>query len=105
MSEGGLATAFAESALGFGFGAELDLGQISAETDSLESMLFGESAGRFVVSLAPENAARFESLMAGSTCRKAGRVRGDKRFIIKKGQTMIINEPIEDIWKAYNRGI
>ena len=105
VSDGGLAVAFAESALGFSLGAELDLAQISALTDKYEALLFGESAGRFVVSVAPENAARFEQLMAGAICKKAGRVRGDRRFIIKKGETMIVNEAIEDIWKAYNKGI
>jgi phosphoribosylformylglycinamidine synthase len=105
VSEGGLAVAFAESALGFSFGADLDLSLISATTEKYEALLFSESPGRFVVSVAPENAARFEQLMAGTVCKKAGRVRGDKRFIIRKKETMIVNEPIEDFWKAYNKGV
>jgi len=105
VSEGGLAVAFAESALGFGFGAELDLSQIKTTTEKYEAMLFGESAGRFVVGVSPENVDRFEKAMAGTVFAKAGRVRGDRRFIIKKGDALVINEPIEEFWKAYNKGV
>jgi phosphoribosylformylglycinamidine synthase len=104
-SEGGLAVAFAESALGFSLGAELDLSLIAATTGKYEALLFGESAGRFVVSVSQGNVARFEQLMAGTVCRKAGRVRGDRRLIIKKGETIIINEHIEDFKSAYEKGI
>jgi phosphoribosylformylglycinamidine synthase II len=105
VSEGGLAVAFAESASAFGLGAELDLSLISSTTEKYDAMLFGESPGRFIVSVSPENAAKFEQLMAGTMCKKAGRVRGDRRFIIKKGEAMVINEPVEDFWKAYNKGV
>ncbi len=105
VSEGGLAVAFAESALGFSLGADLDLAQISATTEKYDALLFGESPGRFVVSVTLENAARFEQIMAGTVCKKAGRVRGDRRFIIRKKDAMVVNEPIEDFWKAYNKGV
>ncbi|MFH1520174.1 MAG: phosphoribosylformylglycinamidine synthase subunit PurL [Candidatus Micrarchaeota archaeon] len=106
VSDGGLAVAFAESAIGYGnVGAELDLSQISATTEDNISLLFAESAGRFVVSVSPENVEKFESAMQGTTCRKAGRVRGDKRFIIKRGEDVLINDSIEDVKASYLKGV
>jgi phosphoribosylformylglycinamidine synthase len=105
VSDGGLAVAFAESALGLGFGAELDLGQIATTTDREDAILFCESPGRFVVSVSAENAARFEKIMENTVCKKAGRVRGDRRFLIKRGEQIIINDSIEDIKAAYNKGV
>ena len=105
MSDGGLAVAFAECALGFGIGADLDLNLISAETDKEAALLFSESAGRFVVSVKPENAEKFEYILGGTVFRRAGRVRGDKRFIIREGENVLVNKPVEDIRKAYDKGV
>lgn len=105
VSDGGLAVAFSESALGIGFGAELDLEVIPSKTKRVESLLFSESPGRFVLSVPPEKTAKFEYLLSGCPFAKVGRVRGDKRFIIKKGNEILINEPIERIKDSYNKGI
>jgi phosphoribosylformylglycinamidine synthase len=70
-----------------------------------KALMFSESAGRFVVSVHPDNAPKFEYAMAGAVCRKAGRVRGDSRFIIRKGDDMLVNIPIEKVKEAYQRGI
>ncbi len=105
VSDGGLAVAFAECALGFGLGADLDLNLISSDTKNESALLFSESAGRFVVSVKPENAEKFEYMMSGTVFRRAGRVRGDRRFIIRQGENMLVNKPVEDIWKTYNKGV
>jgi phosphoribosylformylglycinamidine synthase len=105
VSDGGLAVAFAESAIGLGYGAELDLDQVPAATEREDAVLFCESPGRFVVSVPPESAEKFEKMMDGTVCRKAGRVRGDKRFLVKRGEQIIINDSIEDLKEAYNKGV
>ncbi|MCI0504243.1 phosphoribosylformylglycinamidine synthase subunit PurL [Candidatus Micrarchaeota archaeon] len=105
VSDGGLAVAFAESALGFGFGAELDLASVASACEREDALLFSESPGRFVVSVTPEKAEKFENRMRGTVCRKAGRVRGDKRFLIKRGDSPLINESIENIRKSYFKGV
>ena len=105
ISDGGLAVCFAECALGMGIGAELDLNFIKAETDKLESLLISESAGRFIVTVLPDKVERFEKALTGTLYAKAGRVRGDKRFIIRKGPQDLINESVEDMKEAYNKGI
>jgi len=105
VSDGGLAVAFAESALGFSFGAELDLNGVPSACDREDALLFSESPGRFVVSVAPEKADAFEKRMQGTAFRKAGRVRGDKRFLIKRGDASIINDSIDEIRNAYFKGV
>jgi phosphoribosylformylglycinamidine synthase II len=105
MSEGGLAVAFAESALGYGLGADLDLDQVPSDVEREDAVLFSESPGRFVVSVSPENLERFEKAMHGAVFKKAGRVRGDRRFLIKRGDKIIINDAIEDIRAAYFKGV
>ncbi|MBN1169600.1 phosphoribosylformylglycinamidine synthase subunit PurL [Candidatus Micrarchaeota archaeon] len=105
VSDGGLSVAFAESAMSTRLGAEMDIDVVPAATKLLESLLFSESAGRFVVSVPPEKAARFEYLMQGTRFARAGRVRGDKRFIIKRANEQIINMPIDKVHLAYHKGI
>jgi phosphoribosylformylglycinamidine synthase len=105
ISDGGLSVTFAESALGIGHGAELDLSEVKSETLSDKALMFSESAGRFVVSVHPDDASRFEYAMAGTVCKKAGRVRGDRRFIIRKGDDVLVNVPIEKVKEAYQKGI
>ncbi len=105
VSDGGLAVAFAESALGIGVGADLDISQIPAKTDNTEALLFAESAGRFIVSVHPEDVSKFEKIMKGTVFRKAGHIRGDKRFIIRRGDEFLVNEPIDKIKEAYWKGV
>ena len=104
VSEGGFAVALAESAVGASFGAELDLSVIPAGTQNENALLFSESAGRFIVSVKPENVVKFEFLMKKVPFAKAGRVRGDRRVILKRGDTPIINESVEDLTEAFNKG-
>jgi len=104
MSEGGLAVALAESALGSAVGAEIDVGLIPAGTQNEYALVFSESPGRFVVSVKPENIEKFEFAMKGQQFAKAGRVRGDRRVIVKRGDHSIINEPVEDLKDAFSKG-
>ncbi|MBI5046416.1 phosphoribosylformylglycinamidine synthase, partial [Candidatus Micrarchaeota archaeon] len=105
LSEGGLAVAFAECSIGFGLGAELDLEQLSSESKREHALLFSESAGRFVVSVHPDNLEKFEKAMHGAIFSKVGRVRGDRRFIIRSGDKIIINDAVDTFKEAYNKGI
>lgn len=84
-SEGGLAVAAAEMALGGGLGIELDLARVptAAALDDA-ALAFSESLSRFIVEVAPEDAAAFEACFAGLPllCAQAGLVRGDGRVAI-----------------------
>ncbi len=104
VSDGGLAVCFAECTVGSGLGASIDLAKINATTQNEKALLFSESAGRFVVSVSPENVEKFDFIMKGLPAAKAGRVRGDRRFIIQREDKMIINEEVEKLREAFNRG-
>jgi phosphoribosylformylglycinamidine synthase II len=104
VSDGGLAVCFAECAVGSGLGASLDLARIEAKTQNEKALLFSESAGRFVVSINPENVEKFEFIMRGLPAAKAGRVRGDRRLIIQREEKIIINEEVERLREAFNKG-
>jgi phosphoribosylformylglycinamidine synthase len=103
VSDGGLAVAIAESAFPAGNGVDIDIGLIQRDTEKDLAMLFSESAGRFVVSVAEKHVAAFEKLMDGKPCAKVGRVRGDRRFILRKGpDNMLVNTDVNDLKNAWN---
>ncbi len=104
VSDGGVAIAFAESALGGGVGADLDVSMMPHDTEKEDALMFSESPGRFVVSVAEQNVARFESLMKGCIFARVGRVRGDHRVIMRKEEKPIVNEQVEDLRTLWNTG-
>jgi phosphoribosylformylglycinamidine (FGAM) synthase-like enzyme len=82
LSEGGLAVAAAEMALAGRLGAELSLAALprAAGVDRDDSALFSESAGRFLVEVAPEDAPALEEALAGIPHGCLGRVVQEDRF-------------------------
>jgi phosphoribosylformylglycinamidine synthase len=72
---GGLGVHFALAAMGGGCGARLDLGRLPAEGVARDdTLLFSESAGRLIVTIAPRHRAAFEALTDGLPCRCIGEV-------------------------------
>ncbi|TLN18301.1 phosphoribosylformylglycinamidine synthase, partial [bacterium] len=83
-SDGGLAVALAETAFSGGLGIDADLSRAPAEGISrADELLFSESAGRFVATVKPDNAARFEELFAGLPAARVGEVSGGSRVVIR----------------------
>jgi phosphoribosylformylglycinamidine synthase len=105
VSDGGLAAAFAECAMGGKVGAEIDLSLISKDTDEDAALLFSESAGRFVVSVREKDAFKFEKMMFGTKTKKAGRVRGDKRVVLRNGDNALVNEDVFELRDAWSGGL
>ncbi len=79
LSEGGLALAAAETAIGGRFGLALDLTDLprtpGVETDVMA--LFSESNSRFLAEVAPEAAAAFEKALVGWPVARLGAVTDD----------------------------
>ena len=104
-SDGGLAVALAESAFAGGLGAEVDLRLTPhEEIERDDHLLFSESAGRFVVSVAPEHCAEFERVMAGCALDRAGVVRpGGRLEITGLSGRLVISADIfslKEAWQA-----
>ncbi len=74
-SEGGLAVASAEMCIAGRLGLALDLCPLP-RTDDVDTWaaLFAESSARFLVEVAPEHAAAFESTLAGRPCAQLGSI-------------------------------
>ena len=75
-SDAGLAAAVAECCFGCDSGADLDLSDIFHADINLDNWgaLFGESLGRILVSVKPENSEIFEASMEGHECNYLGKV-------------------------------
>ncbi len=104
-SDGGLAVAIAESSIASGYGVDVDIQNIQRETENEDAILFSESAGRFVVTVKEENVQKFEKLMGKLPIGKIGRVRGDKRFVIRRGERILINEDIFNLKESWSTGL
>ncbi len=103
-ADGGLAVTIAESCFSSlnrtGVGAEIELAN-SAEL-SAESLLFGETPSRIVVSFAPENLEKINSIIADLPFEVIGKVAGEKLIFKLNGEEKIsasITE-LETAWKT-----
>ena len=94
-SDGGLAVALAETAFAGGLGMDIDLLRVPQERLNKDAqVLFSESAGRFVVTVAPENEKAFKKAMEGVDCESIGTVRSDDRFLVRGLKSMRIIDTI-----------
>ncbi len=104
LSEGGLAVAAAEMALGSNLGAELELERIPTETLKRNDFaLFSESNSRFLVEVTEKNREKFEGLMKGRTYATIGIVTKTPRLTIRgfKG-SVVVDASVADLranWK------
>ncbi|MBN2703724.1 MAG: hypothetical protein JXR23_05875, partial [Pontiellaceae bacterium] len=80
-TKGGLAVSLALMCIGGQLGADVDL-SVVGEFDAA-TQLFSESNSRFIVSVAPKNAAKFEALFAGLPVQKIGTANDSKKLVVK----------------------
>ncbi|GIK36444.1 MAG: phosphoribosylformylglycinamidine synthase subunit PurL [Chloroflexota bacterium] len=106
-SEGGLAVAAAEMALGGGLGIELNLGDVphAPDVDRVDTLAFSESLARFIVEVKPDDAPAFEAVMAGCPVAQVGSVREDERvlFYSSNNQPAIETDlkAVEHAWRGH----
>ena len=103
-SEGGIAVAAAEMAIGGGHGLSLRLPDVPmAGTKRADKILFSESLGRWLVEVRPEDQEAFESLLAEVVPVAAiGKVRADKRFLVTgQGERSVIDLSLDEITVAW----
>jgi len=110
-SDAGLAAAVAECCFGCDSGTDLDISDIFHADINLNDWgaLFGESLGRILVSVKPENSEIFEASMEGHECNYLGKViSGDNITISNQGIPILIASMSElrDSWKnTLNGGV
>ena len=102
---GGLGVHLAMVAMGGNLGMRIELNRAPAEgIGRNDTLMFSESAGRFIVTIAPQNRKVFESLFADLTCAYIGTVTAKPRLEIKGlNQETIISLAIKDLKSAWKK--
>jgi phosphoribosylformylglycinamidine (FGAM) synthase-like enzyme len=63
--------------------------------------LYSESAGRFLVSVAPAQRRRFEEIFQDQPCHLLGEVRPDREFTIKRQGRPLLTATLDDLKEAW----
>ena len=101
-SDGGLGVALAETAFAGGVGLKIDLAAVPAEPDMrADEILFSESQSRFIVTVAPDKTAAFETALAGNVLRKIGEVMAESTFAVEQSGRQLIEEDLANLKQAW----
>ena len=108
LSEGGLAVAVCESALGGRLGAEIHTERCAVcEGRDMDNarLLFCETPSRMLLSVAPENAGPLQVLFDGLPLRRVGRVTAGQQVRFRCGEREILSLNLQDIERAWKHPI
>ena len=108
VMRGGLGVHAAFCAVGGGFGFDLDLSRVPVddpESMTEERILFSESAGRFLVTVAPENRETFDKLFSGLACSAVGKIADEQSNFQISGLDgkKICDIPVPDLEDAFTQ--
>jgi phosphoribosylformylglycinamidine synthase len=103
---GGWGAAFARAAIAGDLGLALDLGEC-ADLGALGPAvaLFSESLGRVLVTVAPEDASRFEACLTGLPCRRVGRVTAEPRLVVRANGSVWFDLAIAELARAFEEAL
>jgi phosphoribosylformylglycinamidine synthase len=97
--------AAAEMAIAGTLGLALELERMPlAEDVGDEALLFAESAGRFLVEVAPEQAVPFERLFMGSPVGAIGAVTERPQLLIRRRGRVMLDLPVAEAAVAWRNG-
>jgi phosphoribosylformylglycinamidine synthase II len=102
LYRGGLGVHLALCSLAGGLGVEVDLGDILAAFPT-HAALYSESAGRFLVSVAPAQRQQFEDIFQGHPVHLLGEVRPDRTFTLKRQGRTLLTVTLEELQEAWTR--
>jgi len=97
--KGGLGVHLALVAMGGNLGMKLSLGRVPAEgIDRDDTLLFSESAGRFIISVDPSRKARVEEVFGGLPLECIGSITDDGRLTVEgQGGQTLLSAPVADL--------
>jgi phosphoribosylformylglycinamidine (FGAM) synthase-like enzyme len=108
-SDGGLALALAEACFRKDLGAAVSLEKALAGRPALraDALLFGEDAGRIVISYSGANAAQVAQIAArhGAPLVELGKVGGSRLIIAGAGGTPLIDAPVSALKAPYTQAL
>jgi phosphoribosylformylglycinamidine synthase len=100
-SEGGVAVAAAEMCIGGRLGADIDID--GTGDASVWARLWGESLGRFLVAVQPEDEANFIQWMAGHPITMLGTVTDSENLTISDGYDVLIDVDTTSMVEAWQK--
>jgi len=105
VSRGGLAIHLALVAMGGELGMEIDLGSVPCSGELSDTqILYSESAGRFIVTVAPEKRKDFENLFSGKMFGNVGFVTESLFFRVNtKNDSWILEEDISQLKDSWEK--
>ena len=105
LSDGGLAVALAEMALGGRLGARVNLARVPADKDlGAAALLYSESASRLLVTVRREHLATFQQLMGthiGFDAALIGNVANTGTLVVAHGEDEILRLGVEELAEAF----
>ena len=101
ISNGGLAVTIIESAFDGNCGAEINFGNSKI---GINAELFSESHSRFIVSIRPENKAKFENIFEND-CKLIGKVTDNNLLKISENGNKFIEIKMSDLLKEWKHGL
>jgi len=102
-SEGGISVALSEMVIGGGTGVDADIEKIICEDGKIETKLFSETQGRFLIEVDEKYERDFERLMGNTEFSKIGKVIDEPLMRIRKGREILFEIRYEDLknsWKG-----
>jgi phosphoribosylformylglycinamidine synthase II len=102
LYRGGLGVHLALCSLAGGLGVEVELGDMLAAFPN-HAALYSESAGRFLVSVAPAQQQQFEEIFQGHPCHLLGEVRPDRTFTLKRQGRTLLTATLDELKEAWTR--
>jgi phosphoribosylformylglycinamidine synthase len=102
---GGMGVHLAMVAMGGNLGLTVNLARVPADrADRNDVLLFSESAGRFIVTIDPENKDAFEEIFRGHACGCIGSVTESPDFIIEGSDgRRLISMPVKELKRAWKK--
>ncbi|MBF0480543.1 MAG: phosphoribosylformylglycinamidine synthase subunit PurS [Desulfovibrionaceae bacterium] len=103
LSDGGLGVALAEMAIGGRLGATIDLARMPVLGGGLSTLelLYSESAGRLLATVAPENRAAFEAHFPAAELGLLGVVTHEPVLELRSGMAPVLREDVEKLAHAF----
>lgn len=98
---GGVGFALAKGALAGGLGLDADLATLGRL--SPEALLFSETPGRFLVSVAPQNVPAFEALFKGQVVAKLGETTAEPVLTLRNGATVSARVDLAGLLDTYKK--
>ncbi len=109
LNLGGLAVALLRKAFAGELGLVVDLAEVPGDARTDVSLLFSESNGRFLVTVAPEAGRAFQAALSGHSVARIGTVTQAQQIRIRGGDGRLIVDralpPLKAAWKERLRGI